>query len=51
MAKMRAVDAAVLVLEKEGIDTAFGVPGAAINPPSCGRRFFSACAKTRRPAT
>jgi tartronate-semialdehyde synthase len=33
---MRAVDAAVLVLEKEGIDTAFGVPGAAINP------FYSA---------
>jgi tartronate-semialdehyde synthase len=32
MAKMRAVDAAVLVLEKEGIETAFGVPGAAINP-------------------
>ena len=32
MAKMRAVDAAVLVLEKEGIDCAFGVPGAAINP-------------------
>ncbi len=32
MAKMRAVDAAVLVLRKEGIDTAFGVPGAAINP-------------------
>jgi len=32
MPKMRAVDAAVLVLEKEGIDTAFGVPGAAINP-------------------
>ena len=26
MAKMRAVDAAVLVLEKEGIDTAFVVP-------------------------
>lgn len=36
MAKMRAVDAAVLVLEKEGIQTAFGVPGAAINP------FYSA---------
>ncbi|RDU95324.1 glyoxylate carboligase [Trinickia dinghuensis] len=36
MPKMRAVDAAVLVLEKEGIDTAFGVPGAAINP------FYSA---------
>ena len=32
MARMRAVDAAVLVLEKEGIDCAFGVPGAAINP-------------------
>lgn len=26
MAKMRAVDAAVYVLEKEGIDCAFGVP-------------------------
>ncbi|WP_321841277.1 glyoxylate carboligase [Paraburkholderia bannensis] len=39
MAKMRAVDAAVLVLEKEGIDTAFGVPGAAINP------FYSALKK------
>lgn len=32
MARMRAVDAAVLVLEKEGISVAFGVPGAAINP-------------------
>ena len=32
MAKMRAIDAAVLVLEKEGVTTAFGVPGAAINP-------------------
>ncbi|STM40265.1 glyoxylate carboligase (tartronate-semialdehyde synthase) [Escherichia coli] len=32
MAKMRAVDAAMYVLEKEGITTAFGVPGAAINP-------------------
>ncbi|WP_058040733.1 glyoxylate carboligase, partial [Burkholderia pseudomallei] len=32
MARMRAVDAAVLVLEKEGVQTAFGVPGAAINP-------------------
>ncbi|MGY5776389.1 glyoxylate carboligase [Rhizobium sp. LEGMi135b] len=36
MAKMRAVDAAVLVLEKEGVNCAFGVPGAAINP------FYSA---------
>lgn len=32
MAKMRAVDAAVLVLAREGIRCAFGVPGAAINP-------------------
>ena len=32
MARMRAIDAAVLILEKEGVDTAFGVPGAAINP-------------------
>ena len=41
MARMRAVDAAVLVLEKEGISCAFGVPGAAINPlysPRCSRR-------------
>jgi tartronate-semialdehyde synthase len=29
---MRAIDAAVLVLEREGVTTAFGVPGAAINP-------------------
>ncbi len=36
MARMRAVDAAVLVLEREGINCAFGVPGAAINP------FYSA---------
>jgi tartronate-semialdehyde synthase len=32
MARMRAVDAAVRVLEKEGVSQAFGVPGAAINP-------------------
>ncbi len=32
MAKMRAAMAAVLVMEKEGISQAFGVPGAAINP-------------------
>ena len=30
--KMRAVDAAVLVLAREGVTMAFGVPGAAINP-------------------
>jgi tartronate-semialdehyde synthase len=32
MAKMRAIDAAVRVLESEGITHAFGIPGAAINP-------------------
>jgi tartronate-semialdehyde synthase len=36
MAKMRAIDAAVAILEKEGITVTFGVPGAAINP------FYSA---------
>src|SRR3954470_4647188 len=36
MTRMRAVDAAVLILEKEGSTTAFGLPGAAINP------FYSA---------
>ncbi len=36
MAKMRAVDAAIRVLEREGVNCAFGVPGAAINP------FYSA---------
>ena len=32
MAKMKAIMAAVLVMEKEGVTQAFGVPGAAINP-------------------
>jgi tartronate-semialdehyde synthase len=32
MAKMTAAMAAVLVMEKEGVAQAFGVPGAAINP-------------------
>jgi tartronate-semialdehyde synthase len=32
MAKMKASMAAVLVMEKEGVTQAFGVPGAAINP-------------------
>ena len=36
MPKMRAVDAAVAILELEGATTAFGLPGAAINP------FYSA---------
>ena len=32
MAKMTAAQAAAIVLEKEGINQVFGVPGAAINP-------------------
>ncbi len=32
MPRMRAIDAAVHVLEREGVTTTFGVPGAAINP-------------------
>ena len=32
MARMTAAQAAVLVMEKEGVTKAFGVPGAAINP-------------------
>mgnify|MGYP001558118999 CR=1 FL=1 len=32
MARMTAAQAAVLVMEKEGVTCAFGVPGAAINP-------------------
>jgi len=36
MTRMRAVDAAVLILEKEGATQLFGLPGAAINP------FYSA---------
>jgi hypothetical protein len=34
--KMQAVDAAVRILEAEGITCAFGVPGPAINPPPLG---------------
>src|SRR6201995_6212425 len=32
MARMKAAMAAVLVMEREGVTQAFGVPGAAINP-------------------
>lgn len=32
MTKMRAVEAAVHILKKEGLNKTFGVPGAAINP-------------------
>jgi tartronate-semialdehyde synthase len=37
--RMRAVDAAVLILEREGATQTFGLPGAAINP------FYSAMRK------
>ncbi len=36
MTRMRAIDAAVAILEREGVQTVFGLPGAAINP------FYSA---------
>ncbi|MEP6563117.1 MAG: glyoxylate carboligase, partial [Nakamurella sp.] len=36
MTRMRAIDAAVAILDKEGVTTLFGLPGAAINP------FYSA---------
>src|SRR6201990_2865351 len=36
MPRMRAIDAAVAILDKEGVTTLFGLPGAAINP------FYSA---------
>lgn len=32
MARMRAIDAAVAILRKEGVTHVFGLPGAAINP-------------------
>jgi tartronate-semialdehyde synthase len=32
MARMRAIEAAVQILQREGVTHAFGVPGAAINP-------------------
>jgi tartronate-semialdehyde synthase len=41
MARMKAAEAAVLVLEREGVGVAFGVPGAAINP------FYAAVRKRR----
>ena len=44
MAKMRAIEAAVHVLEKEGITRAFGVPGAANNPLYAALRKHGAIA-------
>jgi hypothetical protein len=32
MARMTAAQAAAMVMEKEGVNQVFGVPGAAINP-------------------
>ena len=45
MARMRAIDAAVRILEREGVTTAFGVPGAAINP------LYSALKRAARSGT
>lgn len=42
MPKMTAIEAAVHVLEKEGVSVCFGVPGAAINP------FYSALQRNGR---
>ncbi len=42
MARMMAIEAAVHVLEKEGVSVCFGVPGAAINP------FYAALRKNGR---
>ena len=36
MPRMKAVDAAVAILQAEGVTNVFGLPGAAINP------FYSA---------
>ena len=38
MSRMTAAEAAVRVMEKEGVTCAFGVPGAAINPLYAGLR-------------
>jgi len=42
MARMRAIDAAVAILEREGVTHVFGLPGAAINP------FYSAMGNSGR---
>ena len=44
MARMKAAMAAVLVMEKEGVTQAFGVPGAAINPLYAAMRDHPAIA-------
>jgi tartronate-semialdehyde synthase len=40
MARLRAIEAAVLILEKEGATQAFGLPGAAINPLYAAMKKF-----------
>ena len=42
MARMRAIDVAVAILEREGVTHVFGLPGAAINP------FYSAMGNSGR---
>ncbi|HWN31992.1 MAG TPA: thiamine pyrophosphate-binding protein, partial [Pseudonocardia sp.] len=42
MARMRAIDAAVAILRREGASTIFGLPGAAINPFYAAMRAVAA---------
>ena len=51
MTKMRAVDAAVKILELEGATQAFGLPGAAINPFYDAMRTATGGSSTCWPAT
>src|SRR5438093_815144 len=46
MTRMTAVDAAVVVMEREGITQAFGIPGAAINPLYASMRRRGSIAHT-----
>ncbi|RXX19618.1 thiamine pyrophosphate-binding protein, partial [Streptococcus oralis] len=46
MTRMKAADAAVLILEKEGATQAFGLPGAAINPFYAAMRRHALESKT-----
>jgi tartronate-semialdehyde synthase len=46
MARMTAAEAAVRVMEKEGVSAAFGVPGAAINPLYAALRRRNSIAHT-----
>ena len=51
MARMTAADAAVAIMQKEGVTHAFGVPGAAINPLYAALRRSAAASTTCSPGT